>query len=503
MQKIKLWLVVLAALLLVGCSQSQNTEFEEYSQLGQLEGKRVGVLGGSVFYALIEKSVEDSSLQIYGSYADLCLALQNHKIDVIVTDQPIAQILAEETGYFAFWGDTGLNYEYALAFPRTPEGLKLKLELDNFLQKIQADGTWKKLQTAYLGSQAQKLPELDNSGDKTLKLAVNAVLRPFAYFFDGQITGYEVALATSFCRASGYQLQVENMDFAGTISAVATGKCDFCTPCIGITDLKKEQVYFSQPIYEGEAAVVYLKPEAQVSRGYWQGLKNDLFNNFVVENRWKLILHGLGVTLLIALSAGLGGTALGCLWVWLRRSSSPILLWLVKILLQILKGMPILILLMILYYIIFRSSGLSGLVIAVIGFSINFSVYVADILHTSIKSVESGQLEAALALGYNRVQAFKRVVLPQAMKFCLPLYKTCLISMVKSTSIVGYLAIMDLSKVTDLIRNMTYEPFFPLLLTTIIYFILTWLLFKLLVWMENKISLRRRERILKGIKIDA
>ncbi|MCQ2560148.1 MAG: transporter substrate-binding domain-containing protein, partial [Clostridia bacterium] len=101
MQKIKLWLVVLAALLLVGCSQSQTTEFEEYSQLGQLEGKRVGVLGGSVFYALIGESVKGSSLQIYGSYADLCLALQTHKMDVIVTAQPIARILAEETGFLA------------------------------------------------------------------------------------------------------------------------------------------------------------------------------------------------------------------------------------------------------------------------------------------------------------------------------------------------------------------------------------------------------------------
>ncbi len=505
MRIIKLLLGLMAIMLLVGCSQAQNAELKEYNQLEQLDGKRIGVWSSSFFTLLFrspESPVHNISLQTYKTYSDLCLALQNQKIDVIVADQPIAQIMTKENDGFAFWEKTGINYEYVFAFPSTPEGMTLKMEMDDFLQKIQADGTWKNLQENYLSPQAQKIPEQKTQKGRTLNFAVNAVLRPFAYFFDGEITGYEVALASEFCQAYGYKLNLQNMDFGGTITAVVTGKCDFSASCIGVTELKKEQVYFSQPIYRGEASVVYLKPNLPQQASYWQEFKNDVYKSFVLENRWKIILQGLGITALIGFGAGIGGTILGSFWVFLQRKYRKVLSRPIKIFMKTIKGMPILILLMILYYIVFASSRLGGITIVIIGFSLNFSVHVANILNFSIDSVDSGQWKAAWALGYNQVQTFKRIIFPQAMKFFLPLYNDNLINMIKSTSVVGYLAIVDLTKAADIIRDMTYEPFLPLLLTPLIYFGLSWILFKLLVKLETKISSYRQNRILKGISVD-
>lgn len=164
--------------------------------------------------------------------------------------------------------------------------------------------------------------------------------------------------------------------------------------------------------------------------------------------------------------------------------------------------MPTVLLLMILYYIVFGSTRLSGLWVSVVGFTLMFAIAMIEMLRVGYNAVGKGQFEASTALGYSDSQSFFRILLPQAAQHFLPLYRNEVVTLIKETSVVGYIAVLDLTKISDLIRSRTYEAFFPLILTAIIYFVIAALMTKVVKVIEKRINPRRRsqEKILKGIK---
>jgi polar amino acid transport system substrate-binding protein len=139
-----------------------------------------------------------------------------------------------------------------------------------------------------------------------------------------------------------------------------------------------------------------------------------------------------------------------------------------------------LVLLMIMFYVVLAKVGVGATTVAVVAFALNFAAYVSEMFRTAIGAVSKGQTEAGLALGFTRWQTFIHIVAPQALRNVMPVYKGEAISLVKNTSIVGYIAIQDLTRASDMIRTRTFNAFFPLLLVTIIYFIIAWVLGKLL-----------------------
>ena len=156
-------------------------------------------------------------------------------------------------------------------------------------------------------------------------------------------------------------------------------------------------------------------------------------------------------------------------------------------------------LLMILYYIVFGSTDINAILVAVVGFSMNFAAYVSEMMRTGIDAVDPGQHEAAYALGFNRLQVFAKIIFPQAARHTLPVFKGEFISMLKMTSIVGYIAIQDLTKMSDIIRSRTYEAFFPLIATALIYFVIAYGMTYLLSLVEISVDPKRRKRIVKGV----
>ena len=151
-------------------------------------------------------------------------------------------------------------------------------------------------------------------------------------------------------------------------------------------------------------------------------------------------------------------------------------------------------LLMIMFYIVFARTSISGVWVAVIGFGMNFGAYVSEMIRTGILAVDKGQMEAALALGYTKPRAFMKIVLPQAARHFLPVFQGEFISLVKMTSVVGYIAIQDLTKAGDIIRSRTYEAFFPLIAIAIVYFVIAWLLTRVLVALQNRFDPKRRRK---------
>jgi polar amino acid transport system substrate-binding protein len=175
-----------------------------------------------------------------------------------------------------------------------------------------------------------------------------------------------------------------------------------------------------------------------------------------------------------------------------------------RIVMFLVQGMPMVVLLMVLYYIVFGQLKISGLAVAVIGFTLTFGSSVYSLLGVGVGAVDKGQYEAAYMLGYSDRRIFYKIILPQALPHIVPSFKGEVISLIKSTSIVGYIAVQDLTKIGDLIRSRTYEAFFPLIAVTVIYFLLEGILRFGIGRIELNVDSKRRKtrKLLKGVKTD-
>ena len=212
-------------------------------------------------------------------------------------------------------------------------------------------------------------------------------------------------------------------------------------------------------------------------------LKAQFILNFIDDNRWKYLLDGLGVTLEITFLAVLLGITIGIVIAIIRathdntietlrpgpgRVLMQILNGIAKIYLTVIRGTPVVVQLMISYYIIFAASN-NKILIAVLAFGINSGAYVAEIVRSGIMSIDKGQMEAGRSLGYNYVQTMIYIIIPQAFKNVLPALANEFITLMKETSVSGYVALQDLTKGGYIIVGRTYSPFMPLIAVALIY----------------------------------
>ena len=211
-------------------------------------------------------------------------------------------------------------------------------------------------------------------------------------------------------------------------------------------------------------------------------------NNLIAEDRYRMILDGLQVTLLITFWAAILGTLLGGLVCWMRMSRRKWLQQVAKTYLGLMYGMPVLVLLMLMYYVVMAPLDATGIVVAIVTLAMNMSAYICEILRTAIQRIDRGQTEAGLALGFTGRQTFLKIVLPQVIKSIMPVYQGEIVCLLKETSIVGFIAVADMTHACDLIRSRTFDAFFPLIVTAIIYFLMT----RLIVLLFQSLVQRKR-----------
>ena len=221
-------------------------------------------------------------------------------------------------------------------------------------------------------------------------------------------------------------------------------------------------------------------------------------NNLIAEQRYRMILDGLQVTLIITFCAAVLGTALGGLVCLMRMSRHRWLQRVAKVYIDIMRGTPVLVLLLLMYYVVMAPVDATGVVVAVVTFAMNTSAYISEMLRTTIQGIDRGQTEAGLALGYTPRQTFFRIVLPQVVKAVMPVYQGELVSLLKGTSVVGYIAVTDMTRASDLIRSRTFDAFFPLIVTAIIYFLIAWLIGMLL---QSLVQRRRTKGIVAAVAL--
>ena len=189
---------------------------------------------------------------------------------------------------------------------------------------------------------------------------------------------------------------------------------------------------------------------------------------------------------MISILAGLLGTLLGGVFCAARMSENALLRTGTNTVTFLLKGTPVVVLLMIAYYVIFASVEIEPITVAVIAFGAN-----SEMFHSAVRSVGKGQVEAGIAMGFSPFRTFLYITFPQAIRYVLPLYKDGFNSMVRMTSVVGYIAVQDLTKAGDIIRSRTFDAFFPLILVAILYFVLTYILTLFLELISRKFDYKR------------
>ena len=241
-------------------------------------------------------------------------------------------------------------------------------------------------------------------------------------------------------------------------------------------------------------------------QAWFEGLKADFVLNFVQANRWKYLWDGLGRTLLITLLAGVMGTIIGVIIAMIRstydktkenarntigRKIFGIIDWICRVYLTVLRGTPVVVQLMIIYFVIFASSD-NGTLVAALAFGLNSGAYVAEIVRGGIMSIDQGQFEAGRSLGFNYIQTMRFVIIPQTIKNVLPSLANEFIALLKETSVAGYVAVADLTKGGDIIRSRTYSPFMPLIAVALIYLALVMFFTYLVGLLERR--LRNSER---------
>ena len=223
-----------------------------------------------------------------------------------------------------------------------------------------------------------------------------------------------------------------------------------------------------------------------------QELKSSFISNFIDDNRWRYITDGLKITLLVTVFAVLIGVVLGFLIAIVRTTHDKtgklkILNAICKVYLTVIRGTPVAVQLMIIYFIIFGSVDISKVVVAIVAFGINSGAYVAEIFRSGIMSIDNGQFEAGRSLGFNYAQTMMYIVMPQAFKNVLPTLCNEFISLLKETSVSGYIALQDLTKGGDIIRSRTYDAFMPLIAVALIYLAMVMIFTKLVSLLERRL----------------
>lgn len=214
----------------------------------------------------------------------------------------------------------------------------------------------------------------------------------------------------------------------------------------------------------------------------------SFYDTMITNSRWILIVQGLGITIVIAIFAIIIGTLLGGMFALMKISENKILRGIAVFYTTVIRGIPMATQLMIFYFVVFAPLGINRLLVAIIAYGINSGAYCTEIFRGGIQGVDFGQTEAGRSLGLSRWQTMKKIILPQAVKASLPTYTSEFIALVKETSIASFIAVTDLTKAGDNIRNITYNAWIPLLTCAVIYLALTLGLTKLFSLLETRMA---------------
>ena len=489
--------VLLLALFNLSSCTNENVNKKEFTNVLDFnkEGVDIGLQTGSSLASKADKIWPKANIRFLSGNADLLSAINSGKIDAIFHEEMNAKYLVESNKNLSIIEDNenvlGVS-EYAFCFQKTKKGEELRNEFNNFLDEFKSSGEYEKLLDYWTDvnlpedAKVEYEPLPNKNGEITFY--VEGQYRPFAFVHFTKLVGLDIALAKEFCESRGYALNVVSTKFESLIPSLQFGKCDIVGDGITITEERAESILFSNPTVRGKNILIVNRNSQSENVNFIDKIKESFYKTFIKENRYVLFLRGIRTTLLITIISIILGSALGFIFYLLYYNGNKFVGNVFLFLTYIFKRLPLVVFLMLLFFVVFGKVDLDGVVIAIIGFSIKFMSSIFDIIKHGVKTIDYGQTEAAYALGYNKLKTFFEIILPQVLPKALTTFKGEILGLITSTSVVGYVMVNDLTKVGDIVRSRTYEAFFPLIIVAIIYIILAEILVTIVNTIEKFVS---------------
>lgn len=478
-----------------------------YADPADFAGKTVAVVTGGTPETILAEYFPDAIPAYYSGNADSVMAVVAGKADAVLSDDVIL--------YQSIVKDSSLRMipvnvppdRLAPIFQKNEKGEALAAQYNEFLAAYRAGPDYEKDKAKWIaGTDEEKV--FDDPSDipdvnGTILIATTGAVPPAVIVVDGEIRGFEIEIMREFCRAYGYRPKFVTADLTAIITGVTTGKFDIGSTGFTITEERKKSVLFGDPYLEVQMSMMVRDAAVSTEESFFEQASAGFRRTFLTENRWQMFVSGIMNTVLITVLSIVLGTLAGFGLYLLCRNGDPLVNRVTGFFQWFITGMPVVVFLMVLFYVIFAKTSLSGEAVAVFGFSVLFGFTVLDMLKNGEAAIEEGQKEAAYALGYGNLDTYLRIIFPQALSHILPVYEDEVISLIKATAVVGYVAVVDITKVGDLIRGRTYDAFFPLIAVVLSYYILSGL-YRAVIRAAAKMTdnrKRKNEEIMKGAVI--
>ena len=486
-------------------SDSESEVVPEYTEFSQLSGKTISLLTGAPLEEIVKSKVPDvGDFTYFNTMPDAILALKSGKTDAVLSNNAVSLLSVNRNSGLTIFPQSLKDGFFGIAFAKgNPARDQWQAAYDTIPEETKK-AVWEK----WTGSDEslKVMPKQDWPGrNGTVTVASCDSLEPLSYTGEGeQIIGFDNEMILLIAKEMDVHVNFVGMEFSAVMAYVQSGKSLMGVGSLIVTEERKEACDFVEYYPAAFTLVVRAVEDQEKNSSFWSKIVDSFEKTFIRENRWKLFVEGICTTLFITFVSMILGTVLGFLIFLLCRRGNRFANSITRFFLWLVQGMPMVVFLMILFYIIFGNISINGAFVAVIGFTITFGASVFGLLKMGVGAVDDGQYEAAYALGYGKTRTFFEIIFPQALPHILPAYRGEVVSLIKATAIVGYIAVQDLTKMGDIIRSRTYEAFFPLIAVTIIYFVLE----EVVSYLVGRITInlepekRSPEDILKGIELD-
>ena len=491
-------LVIAVCLLLSSCGSDSSDAKKQMKTKADLQGAVIGVQLGTTSDGLateLEKKGDGTKVERYNKGADAIQALLQGKIDCMVTDEAPAKAFQRVNPSLQILPETFDASSFAICVAK--DHGELKQSINHAIRILKANGVIDSIVNRHLErgiavaytpkasadtphpSDAKKMgPEaLQKLGlKKSLRFATNATFEPFEYYQNGKIVGIDVDVANAIGDVLGVDVEILDMEFDAIITSVQAGKADAGIAGITVTPEREKNIGFTDSYADVRQVIMVNSGDAKVTDAQ-QGFVDKFKSCFIDDNRYQYMLQGLGNTLIITFFAIILSVILGTLIAIVRARHERKGDWKIpniicQFYLTIMRGTPTMVQLLIIYYVVFASADVNKIFVAVIAFGLNSAAYIAEVIRSGIMSVDNGQMEAGRSLGLSYGKTMRLIILPQAFKNVLPAMGNELITLLKETSISGYIGLVDLTKGSDIIRSITYEAMMPLGVVALVYLFL-------------------------------
>ena len=458
-KKQKRWSIFILAILIclsvAGCGKDDDSKPLAVESVEDLAGTTIGVQIGTTGAIYAEDFVaENPGTEVirYNKGADAVQALKQQKIDAVLIDEQPALAFVEKNNELTIADEEFAMEEYAIGIAK--ENTELLYQINDALEAIKVNGTMDEIVANYIGDEKgehpYESPEGLTRGNGTLTMATNVAFPPYEYYEDKAAVGIDIDMMQAIADYLNMDLVVSDMEFDSVIMAVQSGKADVAAAGLTVTEDRLKNISFSESYTTAKQVIIYNNGE----KAEKMSLADKIYQTFIEKNRWQYIPKGLANTLLIT----------------------------------VFRGTPMVVQLLIMYYVVFAQTAVNPLIAAVIAFGLNSGAYLSEAIRSGIMAIEIGQFEAGRSMGFNYHETVRYIIMPQAIKVSLPAIFNEYIALLKESSIVGYIGLMDLTKAGDIIRSNTYEALVPLVSVALVYLVLVMIMTSFVSRLERRLK---------------